>query len=183
MALTEQAHQRVREHFLNKPKTLAIDATCGNGHDTEFLAQLGFAKVLAFDVQKQALDATRHRISTGEFDSVALIHDGHQNMNIYIDAQVDCLMFNFGYLPSADKTKTTQADTSIKALEIATNHLSQDGLITLLCYPGHPAGAIETKYIQNFLADLSDYWCVETHLSHAPKPTSPILFFIKRTQS
>ena len=36
-----------------------IDATCGNGHDTLRLAQMGAETVFAFDVQPEAIDATR----------------------------------------------------------------------------------------------------------------------------
>ena len=42
MALTDDAHNLVRTHFANKAKRVAVDATCGNGFDTEFLVELGF---------------------------------------------------------------------------------------------------------------------------------------------
>ena len=42
-----------------RPGDIVIDATCGNGHDTLRLAQMGPAAVFAFDVQPEAIDATR----------------------------------------------------------------------------------------------------------------------------
>ena len=38
-------------------KSIVVDATMGNGHDTAFLAKRA-GKVYAFDIQKQALDKT-----------------------------------------------------------------------------------------------------------------------------
>ena len=42
-----------------RPGDTVIDATCGNGHDTLRLAQMGPETVFAFDVQPEAIDATR----------------------------------------------------------------------------------------------------------------------------
>ena len=45
---------------------LCIDATMGNGNDTLLLSRLcgSTGKVLAFDIQEQALNATRERLDT-----------------------------------------------------------------------------------------------------------------------
>ena len=47
----------------------AIDATCGNGHDTEFLCRtVGPAgRVLALDIQPAAIASTRARLEQGRF--------------------------------------------------------------------------------------------------------------------
>lgn len=42
-----------------RPGDTVIDATCGNGHDTLRLAKMGPKTVFAFDVQPEAIDATR----------------------------------------------------------------------------------------------------------------------------
>ena len=42
-----------------RPGDIVIDATCGNGHDTLRLAKMGPKTVFAFDVQPEAIDATR----------------------------------------------------------------------------------------------------------------------------
>ena len=47
MGLTRRTHNIVREHFDERDKDVAVDATCGNGFDTEFLAILGFKKVIS----------------------------------------------------------------------------------------------------------------------------------------
>ena len=180
MALTQRTHEIIGEHFANQTSAVAVDATCGNGHDTEFLCRLGFAHVFGFDVQTQAINATKQRLDNAQLNAT-LIKAGHETIDQHVEQKIDCVMFNFGYLPSADKNITTTKSTSLKALEIVTNQLSQNGLITLMCYPGHPQGAIETDAIKTWMAQLGDQWQIETLLAKSPKPTAPILFTLKKS--
>ncbi len=180
MALTDDAHQLVQNHFLDKEKRLAIDATCGNGYDTQFLAELGFSKVIGFDVQEIAIQASQIRIKQAELNNVELILAGHESLDCYVDTAIDCAMFNFGYLPNGDKNLTTNANNSIAALTSATKLLSETGLISLMCYPGHPAGSLETQAIRKWFQSLDNNWVIDTHLAVSPKPTAPILYTLKR---
>ncbi len=178
MALTRLAHQLVKQHFKGRAKGLAVDATCGNGHDTEFLARQGFEPVLGFDIQATAIDNTRARLQTAGINHVRLYQQSHEFMQPLLDTTISCAMFNFGYLPHADKNITTHSNTSIKALSIALEHLHTDGLICFICYPGHPEGAIETQAIQDWLATIKAPWSFTEHLSSSPQPTAPILYTI-----
>ena len=77
MSLTDDAHALLEAHFDNKPKQIAVDATCGNGFDTEFLVNVGFIKVHAFDIQAVAINTTRNRLSenmTGRIEPVSYTH-------------------------------------------------------------------------------------------------------------
>ncbi|MFT7528544.1 MAG: SAM-dependent methyltransferase [Arenicella sp.] len=179
MGLTRRTHNVVSEHFAEREKGVAVDATCGNGFDTEFLAQLGFKKVFGFDVQDQAIVCSRQRLSEAGFSNTRFILDGHENLKLHVKEPIDCAMFNFGYLPSADKNITTASSSSIAALDASLGLLSNIGIVTLLCYPGHPQGALETDAIRTWLGRLSPAWTVETHLASAPKPTAPLLFVVK----
>jgi len=184
MNLTNKAHQLVRQHVKEHHLSdLAIDATCGNGHDTLFLCQLGFTKVLGFDIQTTAIENTEIRCHKFLNQSLSLIKDGHENINLYTQQNIDIIMFNFGYLPKADKQKTTLIDTSLQALKFALKQLKPNGLITLLCYPGHKAGKIETQAIQSYLAALSSNWQYEPYLSTAPSESAPILYCIQRAEN
>ena len=58
-------------------ESVVVDATMGNGNDTAFLAGLA-KKVYAFDVQEQALEKTRQRLSDLEIENAELILDGHE---------------------------------------------------------------------------------------------------------
>lgn len=183
MSLTDDAHALIRKHlnkrFSDMSNTLAVDATCGNGHDTAFLAELNFTKIIGIDVQDIAIQATRKRL--GDTTTVELVQDSHANLSKYIKGNIDCLMFNFGYLPAGDKNVTTNTESSLEAVKVGLDLLSDDGVMSLMCYPGHPAGEQETRALRNWLITLnSTLWTVETHLAAAPKPTSPILYLVKR---
>ena len=98
MSLTQRTHELIIEHFSSNAidKQLAVDATCGNGHDTEFLAK-HFAYVTSFDIQVGAIKATQDRLNHANLENVTLINDGHQNLNQHITSKLDCIMFNLGY--------------------------------------------------------------------------------------
>ena len=89
-------------------------------------------------------------------------------------------MFNFGYLPKADKQITTQTKTSLIAIDAAVKLLNTNGLISLMCYPGHDQGAIETQAIQHALDGLDSSFMVKEYLGSNPSPTTPILYTVAR---
>src|SRR5690606_13271176 len=60
-------------------------------------------------------------------------------------------MFNLGYLPGGDKSVTTCAGTSLEALRGVARLLRPGGLLTVLAYRGHPAGAVEFAAIEEDL--------------------------------
>lgn len=72
----------------------AVDATCGNGHDTLFLSRelAGLAgefsfswQVVSFDIQDMALESARARLTeVGLAMSVEFIKDSHEHMNRYL---------------------------------------------------------------------------------------------------
>jgi len=180
MALTDDAHALISEHFIDKTTSLAVDATCGNGHDTIFLCSLGFQKVVGFDVQTKAIEATRQRIENANINGVELILDSHQQLANYVESNIDCAMFNFGYLPSANKSVTTLPASSVSAISSACSLLSNKGIISLMCYPGTETGKKETQAIEQYLNTLASPWLVSTHLASSPKPTAPVLFLIRQ---
>ena len=139
----------------------------------------------SFDIQPAALHTTQSRLQTSNLHPQTLlrsklIEDGHQNMEQHIKSPIACIMFNLGYLPHADKSITTQSETSLAALKAATRLLSDTGIISVLCYPGHDAGRLETNTIQQWLAGLDSNWQVRTNLSTSPKPSAPILHTLVR---
>ncbi len=60
--LTTQAQDQLKPRI--QPGDITVDATLGNGYDTEFLAQqLGEQGwIFGFDVQAKALEQTRNRL-------------------------------------------------------------------------------------------------------------------------
>ena len=62
-----------------QPGGLYVDATCGNGHDTEFLCRLAgpTGRVLALDIQPAAVENTNTRLGAAGLGAIgqALVHD------------------------------------------------------------------------------------------------------------
>ena len=135
----------------------ALDGTAGNGRDTLFLAQLvgGNGKVWAFDIQAQALSNTAGLLrENGVEERVELIATSHADLADYVREPLDAAMFNFGYLPGGDKTVTTTADSSVRAMQAAAALLAEGGLLTAVVYSGHPAGRAEAAAIEQWAAAL-----------------------------
>lgn len=138
--------------------SIVIDATCGNGHDTLFLAeQVPNGKVYGFDIQEAAIQHTAER--TKHLENVTLIQDGHENVQTYIPqaeyGHIDAAIFNLGYLPKGDKSVVTKPQTTITAIENIFEILSEEGIIILVIYHGHTEGKIEKSALLDFLTQFS----------------------------
>ena len=149
-------------HFISlqvRPGDLCIDATMGNGRDTELLCRLAgpHGKVLAFDIQEAALQNTKKRLwESGVPDNYRLILDSHSHMHHYASAgSVSCITFNLGYLPGGDHALATKADTSLDALEQSLTLLKKDGLISLCIYSGKDTGFQERDALLPFFKSLA----------------------------
>lgn len=150
-----QSHEYAKK--VVKEGDTVIDATCGNGHDTLFLAGLvgNSGKVYAFDIQKEALCQTRKRLlEGGMIERCVLIPDGHENMHRYVNVPVKLVMFNLGYRPGGDHTICTKGETTFKAIQAALNLLAVNGLIILVIYHGGDSGFDERDYLLKMLPGL-----------------------------
>lgn len=134
-----------------------IDATAGKGHDTVFLANLAGSagKVLAMDIQPQALEAAAALVHKQGLQQVEFVLDGHEHMAQYAEAgTVDCIVFNLGYLPGGDHAIATKADTTIAALEQGLELLKPLGIISLAIYHGGDTGFAERDAVLQWLKQL-----------------------------
>jgi hypothetical protein len=164
----EQAHNYWRQ-YLNVGD-IAIDATCGNGHDTLMLCQLALSDisghVYAYDIQENAVINTQERLqkalSAAQLARVSLIHECHSNFSAVTSKQnnpVRLVVYNLGYLPGADKSQTTKTASTLQSVQSACNIITSGGLITITCYPGHDEGAIEEEVLLTFASELpKDQW-------------------------
>ena len=153
--LTELVHDILREVL--RAGDVAIDATAGNGHDTLFLAKrVGHAgKVLAFDVQPQALDSARAMLEYWGFSNVELICRDHARLAEGLpDESIAAITFNLGYLPSGDKSIITRPASTLTALEKGLGLLRLGGILTVLAYRGHPGGRQEAAAVETLLKRL-----------------------------
>lgn len=140
-----------------KEGAFCIDTTAGKGHDTVFLANLAGSagKVLAMDIQPQALEAAAALVHKQGLQQVEFVLDGHEHMAQYAEAgTVDCIVFNLGYLPGGDHAIATKADTTIAALEQGLELLKPLGIISLAIYHGGDTGFAERDAVLQWLKQL-----------------------------
>ena len=156
---------------------MCIDATAGNGFDTAFLCSLvgDGGHVLAFDIQQQALDKTSDRLlKLGLAARAEIIHDSHCNMHKYAaEASIDCIVFNFGYLPDGDHAVCTNADTSIPAIKTALRLLKKGGLLSLCIYSGGDTGFEERDAIISFVRQLDPKKYTVLSINYCNRPNNP----------
>ncbi|WP_042354716.1 tRNA (mnm(5)s(2)U34)-methyltransferase [Bacillus rubiinfantis] len=140
---------------------IVVDATIGNGHDTVFLAELvgEHGKVYGFDVQEQAILATKERlIQHSLLERTTLFHEGHervtQNIPLEEHGKITGAIFNLGYLPGSDKNIITEPETTIDAVSQLLNIMAPEGIIVLVIYHGHDGGDIERDALLNYCRHL-----------------------------
>ncbi len=148
-----QAHDLVRRVL--RPGDLAVDATVGNGHDTLFLAGCvgPTGRVIGFDIQRAALDATLERLrEQGVADRVELVERGHQEISQTVTTLAStgrpkAVMFNLGYRPGGDHAVVTRPETTIAGLNGALEVVDPGGILTVVVYPGHEGGQAEADAV------------------------------------
>ncbi len=135
-----------------------VDATAGNGHDTEFLAQrVGpEGRVVAVDLQQPAVEATRARLAASPelAKRVEIVKGDHALLQDLVPGpwrgEVAVVLFNLGYLPAGGRSLTTTAATSVPAAEASLTLLRPGGLLALAVYTGHEAGAAEAAALREW---------------------------------
>ena len=145
-----------------KPGDIAVDATCGNGHDTLALARAVGPQglVYAADIQLSAIDAARRRLADHgpAVASVRWIEACHSTLRARLEPEhlghVAMTTFNFGYLPGGDKNLTTQCASSLQAVQASLDWTAPGGLVSLAMYPGHPEGAKEASTLDAWARSL-----------------------------
>ena len=163
---------------------VAIDATMGNGHDTQYLCGLvgESGRVYAFDVQQSALDNTAARLEAEGLRARAeLILSGHETMAAYVKTPVRAVMFNLGWLPGAQHIVTTKTNTTLEAVKAAADLLLPGGIMTICIYPGHEEGTKELAALLDWASGLD----VRTHnvLHHhfiCARPDTPRLILVQK---
>ncbi len=167
------------------PGDLAVDATVGNGHDTALLARLvgPSGLVHGFDVQAEAIEsAGRLLAAAGLAERVRLHAQGHERL-AEILPQTDhgraaAVVFNLGYLPGGDETRTTRPETTLAALDASREILAPGGVIALACYSGHAGGAEETQAVAAWCRSLPFAGWRVARYELINKPGGPIVAVI-----
>ena len=177
------------------PGDTVVDCTMGNGYDTLSLAEAagctssGDRKgtVYAFDIQQEALDATKKYLSeNGIADpgqaNIHLILDSHTEIDRYladIPDKISAFVFNLGFMPGRNKTIMTTEKTSLPAVKKAINLVKTGGIVSIMAYSGHREGEEECAALQEFLRTLPSekYHVAYIHMINQKK-TAPSLFLV-----
>ena len=176
------AHKFIEENV--KPGDYCIDATAGRGNDTVFLSRLvgESGKVLAFDIQQDAVDSTNALLVKEGLDGIGkAILDSHNHMDAYAQENtLSCITFNFGWLPGGDHNIFTNAETSIEAIEKGLLLLKPDGIMSLCIYYGRETGFEERDALLAYFKtiDCRHYSVLVSEFANRPNcPPIPVFIY------
>lgn len=153
------SHQLMAQS-LNSGET-ALDGTCGKGKDTIVLSRIvgESGRVIAVDIQEQAIQLTAERLQKEKVENVSLLQANHRYISGYLarelQGKLGGALFNLGYLPGSDKQIITKPENTIKAINGILPFLKQKGLLVLVVYPGHPGGTDEKEALLAYLGHLN----------------------------
>lgn len=167
-----------------------IDATMGKGNDTKLLCELAKdqGRILAFDIQKEALEETEKMLKGYEIGRkmyedgrIQLILDGHEHMEMYAKSETaDVICFNFGYLPGGDHRIATKVETSVEAIKKGLKILKRGGMMSLCIYSGGDTGFEEKDAILEYLRSLParEHTVIQnTYFNRGNNPPMPVFIF------
>lgn len=112
---------------------------------------------------------------SGLIDRVNLILDGHQNMDMYVNKEVSCVMFNLGYLPRAKHQVITKPETTLEAIKKSLELLKPNGVVSIAIYTGHEGGMEEWDEVFGYVSklDQSEYSVLNCNfvnqINHPPR--------------
>lgn len=156
LSAVQLCHEFLAAHL--QPGGLYLDATCGNGHDTEFLCRLAgpAGTVLALDIQPAAVQATNARLEAAGLAGIgrAQVYDHARLGELIAPGTADCVLFNFGWLPGADHEVHSTADGSLPALQAALEALKPRGVLAAVLYSGQVIGDSEKQAALRFFRSL-----------------------------
>jgi glycine oxidase len=184
VSLTKLAHSIVRRAV--RLGDTVVDATAGNGHDTVFLSACTgpTGRVLAIDIQAEAIQSTRTRLVTEAVSNVTLHQGDHSKVLNGLQESsevVGAIMFNLGYLPGGDKQRTTSASTTTEAIAAGVSLLKSGGVMTVVAYRGHAGGQEEARAVDEWSQrHESPTFSTEVIPGAVDNDESPVLYVFRK---
>lgn len=169
---------------ITKNVKVAIDATAGNGHDSEFIVKNfpGLEILHCCDIQRLAIEKTKQRLEPKVSGVSIFYHQkSHHLLFQEINTDWDLVMFNLGYLPGTSHDIMTNSSTTICALNEAKRRLSRLGIISVITYPGTATGAQEHGMVYEWAKLLpQSQWdvCLTEMINQVNNP--PCLFLFEK---
>lgn len=172
--LSKLTHNIIKSYCKNFD--LAVDCTLGNGQDCDFLRE-NFKKVYAFEIQEEAAKKYLEK----NYNNVEVIINSHEYIKDYIKEEVDCIMYNLGFLPGGDKNITTIYEASLESIKESLELIRPGGFITVAAYPGHEEGRKEKEGLYSFFKTLpKNKFGVMEHNFFNRNSNSPSLIIIEK---
>ncbi len=179
------------------PGDLAVDLTAGNGKDTLLLHRAvgPGGRVVAFDIQVEAIDRTAERLDRAGArvvrhgadaalppdPGVYLVHGDHAGLGtVLAGARIRAAVANLGYRPGSDPAVATRPGTTVAALLAAMEHLAPGGRLVSVCYVGHPGGRDETAAVDRLVSGLEPALWETLRLTAPNRPGAPVLVAAQR---
>lgn len=158
------------------PAAVCIDATLGQGYDSQFFLAEKVRLVHAFEIQEKTADEAKNRIDNPAFILHVLSHACMKECLKGYEGKVDAVIFNFGWDPKRPGTLCTNARSSLAALKQAIELIRTKGRIALVFYP-HEEGRREKEVLMDFLQAQKglDLLCMDK-----PGKTGPSLCLIEK---
>lgn len=182
----EFSHTLMKKYV--EPGDTVLDATCGNGYDTVYLAELvgNEGLVKAIDIQEEAVNNTTTRLRRQNLEERAeIIRGDHSRLEkLFSGEEFAGIIFNLGYLPGGDKDVITEKNTTLKALDQALDRIVIGGVIVVVAYPGHEGGRKECKAVREWAENLDPdpYNVLHYHFINQPSHP-PQVFAIELRES
>ncbi len=183
--IVDFSHLLIKTYYeKNKDRPLTfIDATCGNGFDSLYLAKtlnhLGL--LVCYDIQEMAINNTKTLLTKEGFNNVLYHLLSHENL---LEKHFDLIIYNLGYLPKGSKAITTKASTTLASIKGAINILSNnvnDFLIIIAIYPGHDEGLKESNLLDAFCKCLDSKLFLVTKYQNYNREKAPYIITISKT--
>ncbi|KAJ1624377.1 putative rRNA methylase-domain-containing protein [Pavlovales sp. CCMP2436] len=117
-------------------------------------------RLVAIDVLPAACAATRERlldvlrVAPAPPSVEVLCRDHREFPDCLLPDSVRLIVYNLGYLPGGDHTRTTTAEGTLASLRAAVRILAVGGALTVMSYPGHLEGRREAVAVSEHLAAL-----------------------------
>jgi len=169
------AHRLAAERI--RPGDAVIDATVGNGVDTEFLAKAvgPTGVVYGFDIQ-QAAPETRLELFLASHHRMAEL------LPADLKGRISAVMFNLGYLPGAEDARSvvTRPETTLAALDASLSFLRPGGALTVVVYTGHEGGLEEGEAVDEWARALPVDIGQVVLYRMAQRPRAPYLIAVER---
>ena len=128
--------------------------------------------------------ATKSISSSNNDPSVLLIHDSHEKIgtlfSILSNNAPSVIMYNLGYLPGGDHSIVTKAETTLNAIRASLDVIKENGIISIVTYPGHEEGARENQLINKLLSYLPPDRFEALTIDQTNRSNAPVLYLINK---